>query len=129
MTKEEIKRPRIGRRGLESPGCDKGTMFLAARDKFGYNIDVIHRLVEDGNEKQTGYTISALYRNARFRQSDLIGKDGLEKEEVHVYLGEDLLKMLQKNLQNRINEARANGLSKEGTNTLNSITDRNKPIF
>lgn len=52
VTKKESKTPIIGCGVLESPGCDNWAMLLAARAKFGDKIDVIERLVEQGNEEE-----------------------------------------------------------------------------
>lgn len=129
VTKEQIKTPIIGRRVLESLGCDNRAMLLAARDRLGDNIDVIERLVEDGNEEEADSTIAALYGDALFHQGGIIDNDGLYKEDVYVDLGDDPPEMVKKELQNRISEARANGHSDEGTKTLTNIIDKHKPIF
>lgn len=99
------------RRVLESLGYDNQTMLLVARAKFGDNIDVIERLFEDGNDEKKEPTIPALHEDALFYQGGLINNDGLDKEDVYVELGDEPPKMVEKDLQNRINEAKENGLS------------------
>lgn len=39
----------VGRRVLESLGCDNGEMLMTARDKYGKETDVSKRHAEDGN--------------------------------------------------------------------------------
>lgn len=127
--REQVKTPTISRGVLKSLGCDNWAMLLTARDRLGDNIDIIERVVEDGNVEEIDSTIAAFYGDAMFYQGGVIDNDGLGKKDVYVDIGYDLPEMVEKKLQNRISEARENGLSNEGAKTLATVTDKNKDVF
>lgn len=66
VTEEDIRKSITGRRVLDSLGCDKCEMLLAAGDKLGDDFDVKKRLIEDSNEEENDGTIAALYGESVF---------------------------------------------------------------
>lgn len=125
MTKE-IRTPIICCRVLESLGCDKLILLLAARVNFVDNFNVIEQMVENGNEEEKDLQIAALYADALFHQRGLIDNDTLDREDVHVYLDDYPPERVENELKNRIGEVRANGLSNESTKTLIAIINGHK---
>lgn len=101
---------------------------MAAKHKFGDEIGVMKRLVEDGNEKCKN-TIAALYGEAVFHNGEQIEDDGLEENDVYVDLGDDVEKDVEKEIAERINEAKTKELSEEGTLRLEKIIHKHKLIF
>lgn len=53
----------------------------------------------------------------------------MKDENIYVDLGDDPIEEVEWKLQKRINEARANGLSGEGTEKLERIINRNRSVF
>lgn len=53
IDKEDIPVPIIGRKELEYLGCDDRELLIAARDKYGEEIDVACRLKLDGTEEES----------------------------------------------------------------------------
>lgn len=51
VIEEDLPTPIIGRRALESLGCDNREIVLAVRDKLDSNIDVENVLKQDGSEE------------------------------------------------------------------------------
>lgn len=129
VAKEDVSVPIIGRRVLESLGCDNGKMLMAARDKYGEDIDVSHRLPHDGNEEESSGNIAALFGESVFHNSGNVEEDGIITEEVCVDFGDDPPCEVEEALNERIAEAAKNGLSKEREEQLRNITKRNKSVF
>lgn len=129
ITNEDIPSPIIGRRVLESLGCDNREMLMAARDKYGDDIDVADRLATDGNQEENEGTIAALFGESVFHSSGQIEEDGLEDEDVYVDLGDDRIEDIEDELQKRIAEAVSNGLSRKGEKKLEEIIQQNKTVF
>lgn len=61
VSEEEISTPITGRRVLESSRCDNCQLLIAARDKYGYDIDVTKRVRDNRNSEETEGQIAALH--------------------------------------------------------------------
>lgn len=129
VTKEDITLPIIGRKVLESLGCDNREMLMAARDKYGDEIDVNQRLEDDGNKEETEGKIAALFGESLFHSSGIIEDDGLEKDDMYVDLGDDQLHEVDEELARRVEEATQNGMSQEGAKRLKQILEKHRVIF
>lgn len=88
---------------------------MAARDKLGDDIDVTEELEEDGNEKENKAVIEALYGESLFHREGHDEDDVLKDEDVYVNLCDDPSEEVERELQEGMKEARANGMSEEGT--------------
>lgn len=110
VAKGDIEMPIIGRRVLESLGCDNREMLLAARDRFGDEIDVTKRFEEDGNEEEHDSTTAALNGESVFHCGGQFDDDGLNEDDVYVDLGDDSARGVEKELEMKIEEAKSNGL-------------------
>lgn len=113
MTKEEIQRSIIGRRELESPGCDNREMLMAARDKYGNEIDVAGPFVKDGNGEESNGRIAGFIGESVFHNDRQIEDDGLEHEDIYVDLGDDRMEEIEDEIKKRIVEEVRIGLSKK----------------
>lgn len=69
VSNESVQTPIIGRRVLESLGCDSREMLMAARVKDGGDIDVTERLSQDGNKDMSG-KIAALFGELVFHNGE-----------------------------------------------------------
>lgn len=61
--------------------CDNREMLLAAWDKFRDDIDVMERLIQDGNEEDKNGNIAALYGESVFNWEGQIEDNSLSKED------------------------------------------------
>lgn len=130
VARENIAIPIIGRRVLESIGCDNREMLMAARDKYGEEIDVAQRLDDDGNkEEESERNIAALFGESVFHSGGNVEEDGLVNEEICVDFGDDPPKEVENELKERIKEAVQNGLSKAGEKKLQEIIQRHRSVF
>lgn len=129
ITEEEIPSPIIGRRVLESLGCDNREMLLAARERYGDNIDVANRLQQDGNEEESEGKMAALFVDSVFHNGGQIEDDGLDDEDMYIDLGDDSIEVIETELENQVAEALGNGLSSEGGRRLKQIIKNNMSVF
>lgn len=104
-------------------------MLIAARDKYGDDIDVRKRLDEDGNEENVSRKIAALFRESIFQSGGMIEDDGLQNEDLYVDFGDDSQHDIDLELEKRVNEATFNGLSKHGVQCLKSAIAQHRSIF
>lgn len=72
VTNEELPTPIIERRVLESSGCDKREVVMAAGDKLDNDIAVEQRMREDGNEESQEGLIAALYGESVFQKRRIL---------------------------------------------------------
>lgn len=101
-------------------------MLLAARDKFGCDIVVNQRLGEDDNQEEDKWTMVALYGESVLHRAGQTEDDGLRDEDVRIDLGDGPVKVIEKELQERSNEAEKNGLSMYRIENLRNVVDENK---
>lgn len=66
ITEEKLALPIIGRSVLESLQCDNHERLLAARDRYGDDIDVVNRLKQDVNKEECKEKIAALVGESVF---------------------------------------------------------------
>lgn len=114
-----METPKIGRKALESLGCENRDMLIVACDRQGDNIGVAEKLKEDGYEEENEGMIAALYTESLFRRGGHVEDDGLRDEDVSVELGP--IEEVEKKLQERFKEARANGFLERGTTKMEQI--------
>lgn len=88
-SKETLPTPILGRRLLESLGCDNRVMLMAPRDKYGSDINVKERLIRDGNKGETSGKTAALFGESAFHIRGAIEDDGLELDGIYVDFGDD----------------------------------------
>lgn len=94
--RECVAVPIIGRRMLESLGCENQKMLLAARDKHGEKIDVVRGLADAGDDEERTGKIAALFGESVFHSEGNIEKDGIIFEETCVDSGNDEPKVIEK---------------------------------
>lgn len=70
ITEEDTPRPILGRRVVESLGCDNREMLIAAQDRNGEDVDVVERRKEDENNEESDGMIAALFGKAVFTVED-----------------------------------------------------------
>lgn len=78
---------------------------MAARDKYGKEIDVAQRLTEDGNEKESSRNIAALFGDSVFHSGGIVKEDGLESEEPCADFESDSPQKVEKALNKQIKKA------------------------
>lgn len=104
-------------------------MLLAARDRYGEEIEVKAKIKADGNEKELSGVIAALFGKSVFHNSGAIENNGLEAEEIFVDFDEDTNEEIQKELDQRLKEAAEQGLTTEKISQLKSTIDEHFELF
>lgn len=119
----------MGRKVLESLGCDNQEMLLAARDRYRDDVDVANRLNRDINEKESEKKMATLFRESVFHNSGQAEDDEFDEEDMYDDLGDACHKDIETELARRVSEAVTNGLSENGENKLKDITENSNSVF
>lgn len=102
VAEEDIENPIIGRRLLESIGCNNQSMLAAARDQYGEEINVKKRLCEDGNAKMIDSRNAALFGEFLFHSGGQVENDRLKTEHIYVESGDDSQEKIDAELALRV---------------------------
>lgn len=104
-------------------------MLVAARDRYGSEIDVEARFRDDGNQEKSSRNIAALFVESVFHNGGIIESDSLEKDDIYVDFGDETKEKICKELDQIMEEANKNGLSDKGVRSLKRGVEENKEIF
>ncbi|CAN8072130.1 unnamed protein product [Agarophyton chilense] len=121
----------IGRKALQSIGCDNKGILAAACDENDGVISIPKVLSEDTKKREAlnDGLICALTQRGVFHSHASEGNDGLENAEVYTNLGDDEPEVIDRALQWGMEEAREKCMSAEGVEELISLIEEFKPIF
>lgn len=72
------------------------------------------RLTKDGSDHEAAFSIAALHGDELFYQGGLNNDDGFDKEDKYLEFGDYPPEMVEKESQDRIQEAKINGFPNEG---------------
>lgn len=122
LTNEEIASPILGRRVLESFGCDNRAMSMAARDRYDDDIDAEDQLKRDGNQEESERTLAALFGKSVFHNHGQVEDDRIGRDDVNVDLVDDRKESIEEELVKRVKETAENGLSRKDENRLEEVT-------
>lgn len=107
-----------GKRVLESLACNNREMLMAARDRYGGDINVTERLSEDRNEKDRSGKFAALFGEALFHNREIVEADGPHDEDFCIAfdnvsqedIGQELGKRVCKAVMNKFSDTGAKRL-------------------
>ena len=131
VSDSELAHVIIGRTVLEAIGCDNRALLAAASDNSGGVVDAKKAIEERAREKRG--TINAVLDTDS--PSDLFHSHGgteddkIPEENIYMKLGEDTPKELNEKLEESIQRAAANGLSRNCVKDLREIINRYGLVF
>ena len=121
----------LGEPTLKALGLDNRALLEASCDKYGGTVDVPELLgklaSEDNPQNRTTGDIQSLMSAAKaqwgstFHQDGGAEEDALEDSDVYVDLGDDPIEDLEAMLEQRVEEARAAGISEKGSKRLTTL--------
>lgn len=118
VSKESFETPIKGRSVLESLACDNLEMLMAAREKYGREIDVKEWLSDAGNDDKSSRKIAALFGESVFHIGEMVEDDGFQDDDIYVDFGSNPQESRDEKLDKRVTEAAQNGLSNAGVERL-----------
>lgn len=101
-------------------------MLISARDKYGEDIDVARRLMNNRNEEERPGKFPALFGESVFHNGGGVLDDGLVTEDNCVDFGDDSPQDIKKELSKQISKAKENRLLQAGTQKFVNF-DREAP--
>ena len=131
VSDSELAHVIIGRTVLEAIGCDNRALLAAASDNSGGVVDAKKAIDERAREKRG--TINAVLDTDS--PSDLFHSHGgteddkIPEEKIYMELGENTPEELNEKLEESIQRAAANGLSRNGVKDLREIINRYRSVF
>lgn len=118
-----------GRRVLESLGCDNQKTVLAARDRYGSDVDIKARLMDGGNAEESSGEIAALCGKSVFHKGGALENDGMEEDNSCADFCDDTAAEACKELDQRVDEAAKNEPSENGVKELKKAIEKHNEIF
>lgn len=104
-------------------------MLFAATDRYGSDIDVKSRLMDDGNEEESSGKIAALFGWSVSHNGGTIRSDGLEEDDIYIDFGDDTAEEISKEFDRRVKEAAKHGLYDKEVQKLRKAINEHNEIF
>jgi len=125
----------IGRHVLRALGLDNRVLLAVACDRFKGDVDIDAILPPNKMPDPTAGTIHSLLQHrdfefgSTFHSQGATEEDKLEDSDIYIDLGDDPEEALDKALADRIQQARANGMSEDGCRKLSLLLEENRSVF
>ena len=138
VSTSEVSHVIIGQLVLKVLGLDNQALLEAACDRNDGSVNV-KELIEDmraGDQNMQTGSVEMLMANvnagfgATYHQDGDAGdEDDLQDSDVYVDLGEDSVEDLRSTLRDRVDEARRNGMTEEGSRKLEGLLQKYEQVF
>lgn len=111
IMEKKVPLPIMGRKALQSLGCDNREIVMAARGRYGDDIDAENRLKRSCNQEESEGEIDVLFGEYVFHNGGPREDDGFDEEDMYIDLGDVCNNYIESKLEKHVSEAVRKGLS------------------
>lgn len=91
-------------------GFDNTEILIAARDKYGEDVNMASRLKDDENEEESNGKIASLHWKSVFHSGGSMEDDGFSADDIYVDFRDDEPRNIEDEPSKSIDEAKYHGL-------------------
>lgn len=129
MPEENLACPVIGRRLLESIGCDNRIMLQAASNNNGGVVDISKTVDHDDDIAKNESRIALLFWELLYHNSIINDEDGIDERFECLEFGDDSQLKIDEKLLKRVHEAEKEVMSKRGCKKFQALLQGHKSVF